>query len=194
MRTRRTHNSSTKLCWLGRGRDYPFKASIYGSRRTQPRGRIGAQRGGRIASDTIFHECSKTKTSSQKFCSMAGWMLTCHAGVRSRPRRAHRRKEACQVLAPDRRGRHQQHPIYNALPETDELQEVGGVGFAAPQRQRSGAMGGGKATRFTALVVRGKPPQISEMLKSGPSLLTQDRIGPVLVLVGVRRRKRRWRH
>lgn len=144
MRTRRTHNSSTKLCWLRRGRDYPFKASIYGSRRTQPRGRIGAQRGGRIASDTIFHECSKTKTSSQKFCSMAGWMLTCHAGVRSRPRRAHRRKEACQVLAPDRRGRHQQHPIYNALPETDELQEVGGVGFAAPQRQRSGAMGGGR--------------------------------------------------
>lgn len=44
------------------------------------------------------------------------------------------------------------------------------------------------------LVSRRKPYRISEMLKSSPSLLTHDRISPVLVLVGVHRRKRRQHH
>jgi len=48
-----------------------------------------------------------------------------------------------------------------------------------------------KTFKCPRLVVGRKPSQILEMLKSGPSFLAQDRIGPVLVLIRVRRRKRR---
>lgn len=67
------------------GKRLPLQGIYLWFEKNTVKGTIGGQRGGRIASNTIFHECSKTKTSSQKFCSMAGWMLTCYAGIRSRP-------------------------------------------------------------------------------------------------------------
>ena len=39
-----------------------------------------------------------------------------------------------------------------------------------------------KTFKCPGIVVRGKPSQVLEMFKSGPSPLAQDRIGPVLVL------------
>lgn len=51
-----------------------------------------------------------------------------------------------------------------------------------------------KTFKCLGFVVRGKPSQFSEMLKSGSSLLTQDRIGSVLMLVEIHRRKRRQYH